>query len=82
MELKKVEGYYKYRDYILQIVTTNQVKEDHYSTESIYIDLDNGYINISEGYPGSYEVVSDTNHLQTIESLVENEEVDWDYRDD
>jgi len=59
-----------YRDYQIEIVVTNQIKEKHFSTTIIRFDLDKNYVN-------DYQIVSETNHLKTIEYLVENDEIDW-----
>ena len=73
MELKKdVDARYTGRDYSVRILTTNEVKENFLETSSISLELDDYYVN-------EYEIVNKTVHLKTIESLVENDEIDWDY---
>lgn len=82
LELKKDNDFRNYGDYTIRFVTTNQVEEDHYSTESWYIDLTENYAIITEGSPGSYEIVSETGHLKTIKSLIGSEEVDWEFEEE
>ena len=53
-------------DYYLELIVRNQIGEKHFSTEKVYIDLDENHIN-------SYKVLGKTNHLKTIESLVKGE---------
>ncbi|WP_188456902.1 DUF4181 domain-containing protein [Virgibacillus oceani] len=77
VELKKETGFRDYWDYTLRIITTNQVEEDHFSTESLYVHVDGDYISISEGNADVYKIVTQSNHLKTIESLVESDEVVW-----
>lgn len=73
MELKKdVDARYTGRDYSVRILTTNEVKENFLETSSISLDLDDYYVN-------EYEIVNETDHLKTIELLVESDEIDWDY---
>lgn len=59
-----------FRDYQIEVVVTNQIEEDHFSTTTIHLDIDKNYVN-------DYRIISDTNHLKTIESLVEDDKVDW-----
>lgn len=73
MELKRdVDARYTGRDYSVRILTTNEVKENFLETSSISLDLDDYYVN-------EYEIVNETDHLKTIELLVESDEIDWDY---
>lgn len=73
MELKKdVDARYTGRDYSVRILTTNEVKENFLETSSISLELDDYYVN-------EYEIVNETDHLKTIELLVESDEIDWDY---
>ncbi|CEG28836.1 hypothetical protein [Bacillus sp. B-jedd] len=53
-------------DYYLEMIVRNQIGEKHFSTEKVYIDLDENHIN-------SYRVLGKRNHLKTIESLVKGE---------
>lgn len=55
-----------YMDYYLEMVVRNQIASKHYSTEKVYVDLDEDHIN-------SYKVLGKTNHLKTIERLVKGE---------
>lgn len=59
-----------FRDYQVEIVVTNQIEENHFSTTTIHLDIDKNYVN-------EYKIISETNHLKTIESLAENDKVDW-----
>jgi hypothetical protein len=59
-----------YRDYYIEIIVTNQIEVDQFSTTSINLNLDKKYMN-------DYRIISETNHLKTIESLVKDEKVDW-----
>lgn len=59
-----------FRDYHLNILTTNQ-KENYTLTESFNFDMDGEYIN-------QFKIISDSNHLKTIESLIGNEAIDWE----
>jgi hypothetical protein len=71
IKLKKDEDIqHHYRDYHLDIVVTNQIEEDHFSTTTIRLDLDKDYVN-------DYKIVSETEHLKTIESLVEDDHLNW-----
>jgi hypothetical protein len=56
--------------YEVRFVSTNKIKEDTYQSEFVGVDLDDNYLN-------NYEIVSDTNHLKAIESIVENKEYEW-----
>ncbi|WP_099157542.1 DUF4181 domain-containing protein [Virgibacillus ndiopensis] len=80
LELRKEDSFQEYWEYSLRIVTTNQVEEDHYSTESFSVHVDRDYISISEGDADLYKIVTQSDFLKTIESLVESDEVDWDYK--
>jgi hypothetical protein len=58
------------RDYQIELVVTNQIEEDHFSTTTtIHSDIDKNYVN-------DYRIISETNHLKTIESQVEDDKVD------
>jgi hypothetical protein len=52
------------------MVVTNQIEEDHFSSTSIHLNIDKNYMN-------KYKIISKTNHLKTIESLVKDASVDW-----
>lgn len=58
------------KDYSIHITITNEVKDNYLVTNTLTLEMDDTYLD-------QYEIISDTNHLQTIESLVEREEVDW-----
>jgi c-di-AMP phosphodiesterase-like protein len=58
------------RDYHIDIVVTNQIKEDHSSTTTIRLDLDKNYVN-------DYKIVSKKEYLKTIKSLAEDDRLNW-----
>ncbi|WP_102275075.1 hypothetical protein [Cytobacillus massiliigabonensis] len=58
-----------FREYHLSILTTNE-KEEITQTESFNLDLDSEYIN-------NFKIISDSNHLKTIELLLDSEAIDW-----
>lgn len=62
------------REYEVEIVVTNQVDERNLSKTTISLDMNENYVN-------EYQVISVTNHLRTIESLVESDEIEWRYYD-
>lgn len=71
MELKKEEDPPTgTRKYDVRFVVTKEVETNLYRTE--YISF-----NLNEDFLSNYEIISDTNHLETIKSLEENDEVDW-----
>ncbi|WP_185959625.1 hypothetical protein [Lentibacillus cibarius] len=41
------------------------------------MSLNEQYVSISEGRASRYKIVSDTDPLQTIKSLVENDAIGW-----
>ncbi|MUV38920.1 hypothetical protein JNUCC1_02792 [Lentibacillus sp. JNUCC-1] len=59
------------RKYHLNIRITNKVEDGYYKTSTLMVDVDQHYLN-------KYKIVNEPNHLETIESLVENDEVDWE----
>lgn len=63
-----------YREYEVEIIVTNQVDERSLSKTTIRLDMNENYVN-------EYQVISGTNHLRTIESLVESVEIEWRYYD-
>jgi hypothetical protein len=76
MRLKKDTGEHSFlRDYYIRILTTNMTKDNYLLTDSFSFTLDDQHIN-------DFEIVSDTNHLKTIEELVEDEDVDWIFREE
>jgi hypothetical protein len=70
IELKEEDVQHLYRNYYIVMVVTNQIEEDHFSTTSIHLNIDKNYMN-------KYRIISKTNHLKTIESLVKDASVDW-----
>ncbi len=65
IELKKrpdMEPYYK--EFSVEILAANEIEENHILTKKVLFDLDEKCLN-------NYEIVSSTDHLQTIESLFE-----------
>ncbi len=59
-----------FRDYRIEFIVTNEIEEKHFETTTIRLDL-------SENYVNNYKIISKTNHLRTIESLVEDDKIDW-----
>ncbi|QHE51839.1 hypothetical protein [Pontibacillus sp. HMF3514] len=75
MELKKDEEADRhFREYHLSITVSKKVKKDHYTSETFTYDFDQDYI-------FNYEILNEANHIQTIKSLMENEDLDWTYYD-
>ncbi|WP_368505036.1 hypothetical protein AB3N04_05145 [Alkalihalophilus sp. As8PL] len=60
-----------YKDFTIRIVTTNETGDRQFVTESLFLNIDQHHLN-------HYEIVSDTNHLKTIEGLVRSEETEWE----
>ncbi|MCL7748439.1 hypothetical protein [Halalkalibacter alkaliphilus] len=76
MRLKKDTGEYNFpRDYFIRILTTNMTKDNYLITDSFSFTLDDQHMN-------DFEIVNDTNHLKTIEELVEDKDVDWIFREE
>lgn len=70
IELRKDEDIHGYdRDYHVEIIVKNQIEEKHFSTTSVQLYLDNNYLN-------EYKIVSETNHLEAIEELIEDDRLD------
>ena len=79
LKLKKIERPKNINmKYSLSIITTNEVAENHLSTEKLYLRFDENFITISNGYYQHFEIVNDTDHLKTIKSLIENEKIEWE----
>ncbi|MCD8510183.1 MAG: hypothetical protein LRY73_10145 [Bacillus sp. (in: Bacteria)] len=57
------------RKFHVRILTTND-EDTHLVTRYLALDLDDNYLN-------EYEIISDTDHLQTIRALWESDEVEW-----
>ncbi len=75
MELKKDEHAERhFRKYHLTITVTKKVKEEHYTSDTFTYDFD-------EDYLFNYEILNEPNHIQTINSLRENEDLNWNYYD-
>jgi hypothetical protein len=72
IELKSVDDSPRYvRDYQIEMVVTNQVKtDDHASTSVIRFELNKNYLD-------DYQIISKSDHLNTIESLVADENLEW-----
>jgi hypothetical protein len=58
------------REYYIDIVVTNQIKKDHFSTTTIRLDLDKNYVN-------NYKIISKKEYLKTIKSLAEYDRLNW-----
>jgi hypothetical protein len=71
IELKKEDDIqHLYREYHIVIIVTNKIEEDHLKTTTIGMDLDKNYLD-------NYRIISETNHLKTIESLAGDKDMDW-----
>lgn len=57
------------RKFHVRILTTYE-EETHLVTRYLGLDLDENYLN-------EYEIISDTDHLQTIKTLWESDELEW-----
>lgn len=60
------------KKYTIGVTVNNEVGDNHSSTTTLYIDVNNNYLN-------DYKITRSSNHLETIESVVEDEEVEWEY---
>ncbi|MEC5423498.1 hypothetical protein QGM71_08310 [Virgibacillus sp. C22-A2] len=71
LELKKdVDAQLYHRDYTIKITTNNEVEEGRSVTDSFTMYVDENYIN-------EYEVLSEKDHLSTVDLLVEDDAIDW-----
>lgn len=66
------------RKYSISILTRNEVAEKHYSTESLNLYFNENFISVSQRYSQHFKIISDSNHLEAIESLLHNEEIEWE----
>lgn len=62
-----------YEKYYVDVLTTIEDEDGILRTQSFVFDL-------GETYLDGYKIISDTDHLQTIDALVENEEIEWEER--
>ncbi|MFS0861908.1 hypothetical protein [Fredinandcohnia sp. 179-A 10B2 NHS] len=62
-----------YEKYYVDILTTIENEDGILRTQSFVFDL-------GETYLDGYKITSETDHLQTIEALVENEDIEWEER--
>ncbi|OEH93837.1 hypothetical protein [Bacillus solimangrovi] len=58
------------REYEIKLIVANEVGEKQTSVSTIHFDLDANYFE-------NHQIISESNHLKTIESLVNSEEVEW-----
>ncbi|OIJ15574.1 hypothetical protein BKP35_00840 [Anaerobacillus arseniciselenatis] len=76
LKLKRdVSRTFKEFNYDISILVTNQTDKGDYLTNHLYLG-------IAENYVNGYLILNQTNHLKTIKSLLENEEVEWIYYDE
>ncbi|MBD8067405.1 hypothetical protein [Bacillus sp. PS06] len=61
------------RDYVVEIMTTNEEANGLLVTNSLTLSMDDKYIN-------HYEVRGKTDHLKTIKSLNDRKDIEWEYR--
>ncbi|MBE4909976.1 hypothetical protein IMZ08_18220 [Bacillus luteolus] len=59
------------REYEIKLLVTNEVKPDLLVTKNIYLEVDEHYLE-------DYKILGETEHLKTIKSLEENEEIKWE----
>lgn len=71
----RIEQNVKYR---VRIILTNQAGYKHSSTETLIVSLDEDHL-ISDNY---YEIINTTDHLNTIESLIDSDEIEWKYSEE
>jgi len=71
LELKRDRDHHVIENpsYRVRITTTNEEEAGLLRTESFYFELDEEYLD-------RYEVINDTNHLQILDRLVENEKME------
>jgi hypothetical protein len=58
------------RKYSIDILVTNEEKPNFLVSNSIVFEVDENYLN-------DYKILGETEHLKTIESLVNNKEIEW-----
>ncbi|QOY34981.1 hypothetical protein AWH56_020035 [Anaerobacillus isosaccharinicus] len=76
LKLKRdINHRFREHNFTLSILVTNETKKHVYNTSSQTLYIDDDYIN-------NYRILSATNHLKTIEALIENEEIEWQYYND
>ncbi|RHW39029.1 hypothetical protein D1B31_13785 [Neobacillus notoginsengisoli] len=54
------------KGYHVEMIVTTQIKKNHTSTERVLLELGNDYLD-------HYKIISESDHLKTIESLVKGE---------
>lgn len=71
IELKKDENVrFLRKKYVVGITANNPVRENISRTTTLYLEMDSHYLE-------EYRIISESNHLKTIESLIESKEVEW-----
>jgi hypothetical protein len=71
VKLKKDEdANYTTKKYDIKMVVANQISESHIISQFVTIHVDEKYLN-------QYKIVNETNHLQTIEELANDPNVEW-----
>lgn len=77
LKLKRdINQRFREHKYTLSILVTNETKKkDVYLTSSLTLYIDDNYIN-------NYRILNATNHLSTIEALIDNDDIEWQYYND
>lgn len=65
IEVRKTENASVEKRFTLYITVRNKVSEDHLSTTTVQIDIDEAYLN-------EYEIISEGDHLRKIKSVLGN----------
>ncbi|MCT8137823.1 hypothetical protein H1D32_08675 [Anaerobacillus sp. CMMVII] len=74
MKLKRLvigERRTSFQEFEISFLTTNLMDLNYYLTDSFTLYVDDEYLN-------NYRILGETNHLRTIEELIENEEIGWE----
>ena len=80
MELKKIRSTdidILDMDYSIEVIATNLVAEKHYSTQSVNIAFNQHDLIIIDGDIKSFEIVSESNHMEVMDNLLNNLELEW-----
>jgi hypothetical protein len=75
VEMKESEEASIGKRYTVGMNLRSKVSDDHFQTSTLYFDVDHDFLNI-------FEITSSHNHLQTIESIITDDQVEWDVIDD
>lgn len=73
-ELKREFGINRYTwdsDYTIGVMVTNRIDDGHLRTDTFHVHT-------NESHVGKYKVVNGPDYLETIERLVESDDVEWE----